>query len=164
MSWLRRQRIALISLGATATAAFLVHLWLDVLTLERPDTPDVVAAVDGGAEIAGHTLSLTNRAWDEFEAPAGSRSLSVRLSASPSAAPTICGPLTLTEPRSGRVWLDARSDLDVPYDSGERECLDEESGPYSILAVFLLPEDATGPFALDVPDEDDRVARFTIDP
>lgn len=163
MSWWRSQRIALVALLVAAAAAFLVHLWLDVLNDPLPDEPTVVEAVDGRAEIAGHELELRAATRDAFDAPAGSHTVSVTLTAVPLAEPTGCGPLLLTEPSSGRAWIDASRDLDVPRDAGERYCLDDESASYRILAVFLVPDDASGPFLLDVPD-DDGIARFSIAP
>lgn len=149
---------------AAAVAAVAVHVWLDVLPAQEGDEETIVAAADGTAEIAGQTITVERSAWDAVPAPAGSRTLSVGLYATGGAAATGCGPLRLVEAGSGRVWLDARSELDVPFDAGERSCLAEESAPYTILPVFLLPEDAAGPFTLEIPDEADRIGRFPVSP
>ena len=161
MSWWRRQRAPLIALLVTAIAAVGVHVWLDVLPTSAARTPAIVEVEQRG-EIAGQTISIDSVRWDEFDAPAGSRTISVRLDATGGKDATYCGELTLAEVDGARVWLDARAEFDVPSDAGERSCL-EESLPYDILTVFLLPDDAVGPFHLDIPDGD-RITRFSVEP
>lgn len=145
-----------------AVAAFGVHVWLDVLP-EIDDDAQAAVIADPSAEIAGQTLSLTSATWDEYETPEGTRSLSVLLHASGGPEAADCGFFTLAEPATDRLWKNARRDLDVPYDAGETSCI-EESAPYEILAVFLLPDDATGPFEFDVPGDEGAVARFIVEP
>src|SRR5690606_26935313 len=100
-----------------ATACAGVHVWLDVLPTMRDH--DVTVSESGqSTEIAGQHLALTSAAWDEFETPAGMRSLSVLLHASGGEDASICGATSLTEPSTGRVWADARSLLDVPRERG----------------------------------------------
>lgn len=162
MSWWTRQRIPLISLAIAAVTAVGVHVWLDVIP-EMPDTPKVITAADGAASIAGQELELSSARWDEYSAPDGSRTLSIRFNARAATDAEGCGTFTLSEQRGPRVWQNARSALDVSYDDGESSC-QQEPGPYRLLAVFLLPDDAVGPFALDVPGSDGRIARFSIEP
>lgn len=161
MSWWRRQRAAFIALGAAVVAVAGVHLWLDALPTVREGDVTIVAA-GASSEIAGQRLSLESTAWDEFDAPAGMRTLSILLSASGDEEASICGSTRLTEPSTDRVWLDGRSLLDVPRERGEPSCT-VESGPYDVLAVFVVPDDAAGPFELDVPGSGET-ARFLIEP
>lgn len=163
MSWWRRQRVALAALVVAAVATVGVHAWLDVLPAMQTQAKTMTQVADGeSVEIAGQTMSLQSSRWDEFEAPAGMRTMSVRLDAGGGDDATWCQAFTLTESEGGRVWLDARSELDVPFDAGESSCR-EEPFSYDILAVFLVPEDAVGPFHFDVPGETSEVARFTIE-
>lgn len=161
MTWWRTQRFALVALVVAAAAAIAVHVWFDVLPA-APKSTQVQDAEDGRAEVAGQTLRLDSARWDEFEAPAGSRTLSIRIDARAEGDAAGCGMFTLAETEGARVWANARSALDVPYDEGESGC-QKESGSYAILAVFLLPDDADGPFVLDVPGTDE-IARFPIEP
>lgn len=166
MSWWRRQRLPLIALAVTAVAAIGVHVWLDVLPASTRDAQTITMAepaIDPQAEIAGQTITLGSARWSEFDAPEGSRTLSIRLDARAGAEATACGTFTLTEVDGGRVWENARAVLEVPSDAGERGCL-EESGPYGILAVFLLPAAAEGPFWFDIPGNGDEIARFPAEP
>jgi len=149
MTWWRTQRFALVALVVAAAAAIAVHVWFDVLPA-APKSTQVQDAEEGRAEVAGQTLRLDSARWDEFEAPAGSRTLSIRIDARAEGE------------SAARVWTNARSVLDVPYDEGESGC-QKESGSSVILAVFLLPDDADGPFVLDIPGTDE-IARFPIEP
>lgn len=159
-SWWRRQRVALTALIVAAAAVVAVHVWLDVLPASTGD-PSSVEAEDGSAEIAGQTLSVESARWGEFEAPEGSRTLSIRIESGGGSQATTCGLFTLREAEGDRVWSNARSVLDVPFDAGESYC-QEASGPYALLAVFLLPDDADGPFVLEVPG-DGEIARFPVE-
>lgn len=160
-SW-RRQGVALIALIVAAAAAAGVHVWQDVLPSSETEHPTIVD-VERRGEIAGQTITVDAVRWDEFEAPAGSRTLSVSMRSTGGADATRCGEFTLTEIDGSRVWLDAYRDVDVPSDAGEQSCL-EESLSYEIFSVFLVPDDATGPFHLSIPDLDDRMIRFVIEP
>lgn len=160
-SWWRRQRVAVTALLVAAVAVVAVHVWLDVLPTATGD-PRTIEAVDGTAEIAGQTLSVGSARWDEFEAPGGSRTLSIRIDSGGGSEATTCGLFTLAEAEGDRVWSNARSALDVPFEAGESYC-QEASGPYALLAVFVLPDDADGPFVLEIPG-DGEVARFPVEP
>lgn len=162
MNWWRRQRVPLVALVATVIAAAGVHFWLDVLPSPEADTQTIIE-VERRGEIAGQTISVDAVRWDEFDAPSGSRTISVLLDATGGKAATTCGAFSLSEVEGPRVWLDARADVDAPSDAGERGCL-EESLSYEIFVVFLVPDDAVGPFQLDIPDRDGRIARFIIEP
>ena len=160
MSWWQRQRVPLIALGAAIVAAVGVHVWLDVLPTFDPDE---ITTVQPGqsVEVAGQTLSLTSTRWDEFPAPESMHTLSILLKASGGADASLCSATSLTDPATGRVWVDGRSLLDERPEIGESTCT-EESGSYDVLAVFVVPDDTTGPFEFDVPGGD-VTARFLID-
>lgn len=161
MTWWRRQRRALIALAIAAVAMLGATVWLDVLPSIRPT--DRVIEAESSVDIAGQTLTLGPAEWGEFETPEGSQTLSVRLSSTGGSAADRCGQITLTETDSDRSWLSSREDLDVSYDEGESSCIAEPAS-YRILLTFLLPDDADGPFLLDIEGSDDDLARFRIDP
>ncbi|MBT2483473.1 MULTISPECIES: hypothetical protein [unclassified Microbacterium] len=161
MTWWQRQRLALTALAVAAVAVVGVHVWLDVLPAAESST-QIMTAENGRAEIAGQTLTLSSVRWGEFEAPDGSRTMSIRLDSDGGPDAESCGLFTLAEVEGDRVWSNARTGLDVPYDAGASYC-QEESGPYVILAVFVLPDGVDGPFQLEVPGAD-RSARFAVDP
>lgn len=162
MRWLRAQRTALTALMFTAIAVAGVYLWLEVSPVTERHRLTIVPASDGSAEIAGQELTVESTRWDEFDSPPGTRSVSIRVHASGGADAMTCGPFMLTEATGGRTWLDADDVLDVPYEEGESSCL-EDSAPYDIISVFVVPEDAVGPFHLDVAGEGNVVARFDVE-
>jgi hypothetical protein len=163
MTWLRRQRAALIALMSSAIAVACVHLWLDVQPVSERHSVSFVAVEAGSAEIAGQELSFRSARWDEFPAPEGMRTLSIRLRASGGPEAELCGDVTLTEVHGSRTWTDADDLVDVPYDEGESYCI-AESAPYDIISVFVVPGDVDGPFFLDIAGRDRAVARFRVEP
>lgn len=161
MSWWRRQRAAVIALVIAAAAVVGATVWLDVVPSIRPT--DRVIEAESTVEIAGQTLELGPTEWGEFEAPDGSRTLSVRLSSTGGADASVCGQAMLTDTDTGRTWVSSRTGLDVSYEDGESSCTIEASA-YRILLVFLLPQDADGPFLLDIEGSEADLARFVIEP
>lgn len=163
MTWLRSQRVALTALVVSASAVAGVYLWLDALPVFEKESVTITEASDGTAEIAGQELVLESARWDEFPAPADSRVVSIRLRSSGGAEATSCRAFTLTEVEGSRTWLDGDDVVDVPYEEGESSCI-EESAPYDIVSVFVVPDDAEGPFFLDIAGDGDVVVRFLVEP
>lgn len=163
MRWLRDHRVALTALALSATAVAGTYFWLDVQPALEKERLTIVEATDGRAEIAGQELVLEGARWDEFPGPDGTRVVSVHLRSSGGPDSTTCGAVTLSEVDGSRTWLDADDVVDVPFDAGESYCI-EESAPYDIVTVFAVPEDATGPFHLDIAGEPRVVARFLVEP
>lgn len=162
MTWSKRRRVAVAALAVAAVASVGVHVWLDVIPSVQSQAQTITNIDDGeSVEIAGQTMSLRSARWDEFDAPDDMRTVSVRLNAGGGEDATWCREFTLAEAHGDRAWLDARSVVDVPYDAGEASCRDE-SFAYEILAVFLVPDDAVGPFHFDIPGEPGDVTRFTV--
>lgn len=161
MNWWRRQRRALIALAIAAVAMLGATVWLDILPSIRPT--DRVIEAESTVDIAGQTLTLGATEWDEFETPEGTRALSVRLTSSGGSDADYCGQTALTEIDSARTWLSSRDDLVVPSDEGENSCAAEPAS-YRILLTFLVPDDADGPFLLDIEGSANDLARFRIDP
>jgi hypothetical protein len=161
VTWWRRQRRALIALAVAAIAVVGTYVWLDVVPSIRP--ADRVVEAEDAADVSGQTLTVGPAEWGEFESPDGTRTLSIRLRASGGPDAGACGTATLTEAATSRTWVSSRSGVDVPSGQGETSCIAEPSS-YRILLVFLLPEDADGPFVLDIEGRDSDVARFVVEP
>lgn len=161
MSRWKTQGRPLIALVVAAVAVVAIQFWFQVRpTLENSTPPPIIA--DGPVELGGHRLTLDSVRRGEFDAPEGSTTLSVRLRADSDDDAETCRSFVLSEADGDRVWLDAHRDLDIDSDD-ERNCRND-SASYRILTVFLLPDDATGPFWLDVPIGEHRESvRFRID-
>lgn len=160
MRW-SRPGASLIALLVAVVAVVAVHVWFDVLPSIDADPVTVVSA-DDAVDVAGQQLALRSTRVGEFAAPDGSHTISVRLHSSGGFEATTCRALLLAEADGGRVWKSSPSGLDVPYDAGESGCR-AESAPYDILAVFLVPDDVSGPFWFDITDEDGAVLRFPVE-
>ncbi|GAA2884498.1 hypothetical protein [Microbacterium esteraromaticum] len=98
--------------------------------------------------------------------------------------PVKCNSPLIIEQSTGRQWNESSFELGFDYSSTEyRECDSTVTEPYEIIVPFAIPEDAEGPFWIDVvpyngfgkdgelldPDEggtgvDGRFVRFEIDP
>ncbi len=161
MTWWRRQRRALIALAIAVVAMLGATVWLDIVPSVR--STDRVIEAESTVDIAGQTLTLGPTEWGEFDSPEDTRVLSIRLQSSGGSDASLCGQATLTEIDTDRTWLSSRKSLVVPSDEGENSCLPEPAS-YRILLTFLLPDDADGPFLLDIEGSDNDLARFRIDP
>jgi hypothetical protein len=160
MRWSGR-RASLLALLVAVLAVVSVHVWFDVVpTIESDDA--IVVTADEAVDVAGQRFALRSMRADEFGAPDGAHSVSIRLHSTGGAEAIGCRSLLLTAQDDGRVWTPATSELDIPSDAGESRC-QAESPPYDLLAVFVVPDDASGPFWFDVTDEDGRVVRFPVE-
>ncbi len=84
--------------------------------------------------------------------------------------PTCWAP-RLIEQGTGRVWESVRGQIGLPWDREEPEVcvptLDGETAePYQLLLPYVVPEDAEGPYRLEIEphDAESRFLRFSIDP
>lgn len=163
--WWRTQRTALIALAIAAVAVVGAYVWLDVIPSIRQTDRVIEAesADDSRITISGQELSLGFVEWGEFDAPEGSRTLSVRLSASGGPDAASCGVATLTEQSSSRTWVSSRKGLDLPTGLDASSCAAEPAS-HRVLLIFVLPDDAEGPFVLDIEGDDSDLARFTVAP
>lgn len=154
------QRRSLAALVVASAAVLAVQLWFHVRPNVDTTAHDPIVA-EKSVELGGHRLSYASARWDEFAAPDGSKTLSIRLDAHSRPETELCGTFHLTEVNGDRVWLPAGSAVDV--DSEDELSCREDMRSYRILEVFLLPADAVGPFWLDVPVGDDmQTVRFRI--
>lgn len=159
MSWWRRQRTAAIALMIAAmVAAGTIWLFEVVPSRDEPTVSTTVATTT--VTVDGNTIDPPTVRVDEFAGPAGTTTVSVRVPARSDADASSCGSFTLTERATGRVWVTAGSEVDVSDDDAERSCV-PDSASYTILAVFLLPDDVSGLFWFDMT-FDDTVVRFEL--
>lgn len=99
--------------------------------------------------------------------PTDARVLAVGVPVAPSRTGIACETPMLVEQSTGREWRPMRAEIGVGYDSGEPEtCLSEQVEPYELILPFVVPEDATGPFWVDVRpyDADGSFVRFSFEP
>src|SRR5690606_12493519 len=82
-----------------------------------------------------------------------------------------CTAPTLVEQSTGREWREMRSELGLPYDPAEpTSCVLPEEGepalPYELVVPFIVPDDAEGPFWVDIEPFEaiPEFVRFSVDP
>ncbi|WP_159500230.1 hypothetical protein [Microbacterium sp. 18062] len=154
--WWRRNAVALCALAVVvpATAAALtLPAWND----RHGALPSVPVTADAGdrVEFSGDLWGPATAEWapataDGIEAPDGARVLEVTVPVSPDDPPASCAPPILREDGGdGRQWNDTR-----PFSSfgpgGATSCDADADAPYTIVVSFILPDDAAGPFVVDI--------------
>lgn len=154
--------MAVVGLLLAACAVLAVYAWVDLIpAAQRADPAPVMLHADDG-EFNGNTFEVRRAVWGEFNAPPDTRSLTVTVTVHPGDDPGTCGPLTLVDETTSEEFADARLALGADWDAGESFCLTDDSAPYRLFAVFLIPDDRTGPFMLMIPGEPGETASIPI--
>jgi len=162
-------------------------LWLALAAVLAPLTVGVVAANEWSEWDLGHsTKPITVAAGEstsysgarvgparaEFTtdpaAPAGSRVVSVTVLVEPGNDPISCAtPLLRETGGAQRQWDEASFELERDFDANRTTfCSAEESLRYSLTLDYLVPEDAAGPFAIELQAGDalPRFLRLIVEP
>lgn len=173
-SWWRRNRLGLVVSAVLLPATVFAvgwenwHLMYDFGA--RPVDP-IIVAEDDSAELVGASFGPVRSAVIEdlsgLDVPDGAKVIAAAVPVDPGPKGVSCRRPTLTQQSSGRQWALMRSEIGVPYNPDEPEfCSADELGDYELIAPFVIPEDAEGPFWLDVWPQDSggMFLRFSIDP
>ncbi|WP_417555095.1 hypothetical protein [Microbacterium sp.] len=141
-----------------------------------------VAAVqvpkDGTVELGGATWGplKAGEAKDtsSMNLPSGTRFVIAIVPVAPDGKSVSCEAPLLIQQSTGREWSPLRTEVGIPFSDDEPDhCVNDLADPddktsvkpYSIVVGFVVPEDVTGPFWLDVdPFGDDRFVRFSLNP
>lgn len=108
----------------------------------------------------------------EYTVPDGVKVIAVAVPVDPGdEAPSRMAP-QLVEQSTGRQWNEMRLELGIPYSREESaSCVvptddDPALDPYELILAFGVPDDAEGPFWVEVSPAESmpRLARFSIDP
>ncbi|MET0297595.1 MAG: hypothetical protein ABW024_09350 [Microbacterium sp.] len=150
--WWRRNAAALV------TAGVLIPVTIAAIALhERNDTggswQDSVVATGESLDYAGATVGpATAEFVDDDAAPSGTRVVRVTVDIDPDpSAPIACltPQLRETEGRQ-REWDERSYELGRGFDEDLTSCASDRSTPYSMLLEYVVPDDAEGPFTVDV--------------
>ena len=177
--WWRRNAVALGLLLVLLPATFLgIGWWQWKYTF--PDSGQPLWALEPGKP---GTVDLQGATWGPVQAkeitdtagldmPEDAKLILVGVTVTPTGdkAPG-CGSPQLVEQRTGRAWESARTELGLLWNKDEPEnCItsfdDDKTVPYKLILPFVVPEDATGPYWVDVQPylAGSRYVRFRIDP
>lgn len=178
MSWWKRNALALGVLVLLLPASVVViagNEWADYY-LYRSTVP-VDAQEDGTVDLGSATwgpvraVEITDTS--AYTVPDGVKLIAVAVPVTPSGIITpSCMSPQLVEQSTGRQWNEMRSQLGIPYSVDEQSACrvategDPALEPYELILAFGVPDDAEGPFWVEVSPARSvpRLARFSIDP
>ncbi|SFS13551.1 hypothetical protein SAMN04487846_2718 [Microbacterium sp. cf046] len=152
--WWRRNAVALVAIAVLLPATvgvIAVNEWSE-WDLGHPTKPILVQPGDavtyGGARLGPAKAEFT----DDSAAPAGTRVVSATVLVTPGAEPISClSPLLRETTGAFRQWDEASYELDRDFDSTRMTSCDSELPiRYSLTLVYIVPDDAAGPFAIEV--------------
>lgn len=118
------------------------------------NTPTRALTLEPGQSIeyGGATIGPASAEFTESPlAPRGTRVVSVTLRIDPGDSSLLCSEPPLRETGGAkRQWNSASYELDRGWDVNHpTSCIDGETGPYALEVDYLVPSDASGPFAVE---------------
>lgn len=171
--WWRRNALPLVAVAVLLPATFGVvgwNEWNDYFS-GRPTQP-VVAPPAASVEFEGAVwgpaeIEVVERGA-ELDAPVGSQVVMVAVPVDPGPDAATCLPPTLRESTGARrEWQDVTFEIGWSPPSGQLgSCAGTGTDPFTITVAFLVPLDATGPFAVELvsPEALPRFARLLVEP
>lgn len=161
--WWRRNAIPLgvIAVLAPVTAAAVsLTAWQDLTSVRRVVVAEGDTAAYGRAEVG-----IASAHFDEVGGiPHGARVVAVEIDIDPGGTAFPCSaPLLYEATGAHRQWQDSTMSLDRPYDPDRvTYCDGSRTDPYTLSLDYLVPEDATGPFELEVSSTDGLPERLRL--
>lgn len=150
--WWRRNATALIALAVLAPATFGVITWYEASTNATlahvvPIEVDPGEAYDYAGATWGPVTARELPVTAEYDIPQGARVLEVTIPVVPGDEEPPCFPPTLLETGGAhREWDQAG----ILLGWSDTSCVLMGTEPFDVVAPFVLPADAEGPFAVDL--------------
>lgn len=154
-AWWRRNAVALgviVVLAPVTAAAISFNAWQDINAVHR-----ITVAEGDQIEYADAEVGPLRARFDDLEdIPRGTRVVAVEIDIRPGDGAFSCSrPMLLETTGLHREWRDSTTSIDRPYDPDRVTYCDSElTDPYTVEFDFLVPEDAVGPFQLELEDPD----------
>ena len=156
--WWRRNRLALVALVLLAPATAVAVGWQEwyqyfgfgaravtAVEVGDGDEAELVGAVWGPVR-GGEVDDVSG-----LDVPDDTRLIAVAVPVDASAEGVSCETPRLVEQSTGREWRPVRLEIGLPWSADEPEtCLADQLSPYELIVPFVVPEDAHGPFWVDV--------------
>jgi len=151
-SWLRRNAVALVAVAVLlpgTAAAVSLNAWQDLLATTTTTVAPGETARLGAADV-GDARARFDSGVEGI--PRGTRVVAARIDIHPRGEEFTCFVPTLREiGGAGREWNDSTMSLDRPYDAERATYCDaDEKAPYTLEIDYLVPDDAEGPFVLEL--------------
>lgn len=173
-SWWRSNLVALVALvvlvPATATTVGYQE-WYQHFGFGARAVTAVMVPDDESVERLGATWGPLRggevQDLSGLDVPDDTRLLAVAVPVDASAEGIACETPKLVEQSTGREWRPVRLEIGLLSSSDEPErCLSAESGEYEMIVPFVVPDDAEGPFWVDVflYDSGGEFLRFSFEP
>ncbi|MGZ0712488.1 hypothetical protein ACWPKO_29535 (plasmid) [Coraliomargarita sp. W4R53] len=152
--WWRENAVALVALAVLAPATFGYIAYNENAVSSSGSATHAIEVAEGD------TLSPYARAWlgpasasftTHPDAPADTVVVEVTVAVDPGRPAISCSSPVLRETTGAtRQWVEASTDLGG-YDSDRNVfCSSEQSESYTLDLLYLVPDDATGPFAVEI--------------
>lgn len=151
--WWRSNAIALGVLAVLVPAAALTMSWNEWAGIRQGSASEPISLAPG--ESVRYADAIVGPVSGEFAelplAPRDARVVTVTVQIDPGDPAIACAPIVLKEvDGAGREWT-RRDDLGREWDSDRWTfCDDEAVAPYEIELDYLVPEDAPGPFVVEL--------------
>ena len=151
-NWLRRNAVALIVVAVllpVTAAAVSLNAWQDLLATTTTTVPSGETVRFGTADV-GDARARFDGTVDEL--PQGTRVVATQIDIDPRGEDFTCfAPVLRETTGAGREWNDSTSSLDRPYNPDRvTYCTSDEHAPYTLEVDYLVPDDADGPFVLEL--------------
>lgn len=168
-SWWRKNVVGLAAVAVLLPATFGVIAWQEWGTFnQNRATSPLIAEPGDEIDFAGGVIGpAASRFYDDPDAPKGTRVVRVRVPIDPGDTPFRCATPPLRESNGAeRQWDEASQELRRGFDDDLTFCSKDAEGPYQLTLEYLVPEDAGGPFYvdIDVVAEWPQFARLVIEP
>ncbi len=153
--WWRRNAVALAAVAVllpTTAAVVGGNEWWSANQADPvfPTTVDAGATVEYGGATWGPARWGTVAADTAADAPEGARAVVIEVPVDPHGRILSCSsPMLRETDGERRRWNNAIADVDWSYDRAS-SCPSDETTPFTIAVPYLVPDDATGPFSLEL--------------
>lgn len=174
-SWWRRNALALVVVAVLIPATALViggRNWYESYGYGNLPYKPIMVEEKGDAEFVGATFGPVRSGLIEdltgFDVPPDAKVIAAAVPVHTGAEGVSCS-VVLVEQKTGREWRPSRTEIGLMYDPDEPEyCTTADIGDYELIVPFVVPEDAEGPFWVDVRSPGElsggSFLRFSIDP
>lgn len=152
-TWIRNG-IALVAILALGTALWFVSTSAEQARVGTSTPPTVDTVVDGVATSSVAQVGPAEASFTEgYDNPAGTRVVEVRLPVRGDEGPLACeAPILREAGGAGRAWAESSIELglDGYGDDERRVSCPLDLSTFTLTSLFLVPEDAVGPFTVEL--------------
>lgn len=151
--WWRTNAIALGALVVLIPVTVITMSWNEWAGIRQGTASEPISVASGkSAEYAGATVGPASAEFTDLPlVPQGGRVLTVTVRIDPGDPAIVCPEPVLREVDGTQRQWNPRDDLGREWDSDRRAfCDSEATAPYEMQIDYLLPEDASGPFTVEL--------------